>query len=235
MHGRTASKELDPGRYLRWTRAGIVAVALDLPGHGDRATPGGESPEATLANIEQMASELDGVVDELVRTERVDPARLALGGMSAGGMAALARLSGAVGGQHRFVAGAVECTTGDFSGLYLGQSADGARTGVPAWGVAHDPEMVRRLDPGGRVGTFRPVPLLILHNELDEVIPIGLQEGFAQRLGAAYAARGKDQGLIEWHAFGPNGSPQEHAGFGRLSNEAKNVQTAFLARVLGAG
>src|SRR5262245_11172372 len=35
MHGRTVNKELDPGRYLRWMRAGIGACAVDLPGHGE--------------------------------------------------------------------------------------------------------------------------------------------------------------------------------------------------------
>jgi len=34
MHGRTANKELDPGRYLRLIRAGIAVCAIDLPGHG---------------------------------------------------------------------------------------------------------------------------------------------------------------------------------------------------------
>ena len=38
MHGRTATKELDPGRYLRLARAGIGACAIDLPGHGERET-----------------------------------------------------------------------------------------------------------------------------------------------------------------------------------------------------
>ena len=36
MHGRTVSKELDPGRYLRWIRAGFGVCAVDLPGHGER-------------------------------------------------------------------------------------------------------------------------------------------------------------------------------------------------------
>ena len=38
MHGRTANKELDPGRYLRLARAGIGSCAVDLPGHGFRTT-----------------------------------------------------------------------------------------------------------------------------------------------------------------------------------------------------
>ncbi len=34
LHARTAQKELDSGRYLRLSRAGIPTVALDLPAHG---------------------------------------------------------------------------------------------------------------------------------------------------------------------------------------------------------
>ena len=47
MHGRTANKELDPGRYLRWIRAGFAACALDLPGHGERAAPELQASERT--------------------------------------------------------------------------------------------------------------------------------------------------------------------------------------------
>ena len=36
MHGRTVSKEIDNGRFLRFVRAGIASVSLDLPGHGER-------------------------------------------------------------------------------------------------------------------------------------------------------------------------------------------------------
>ncbi|MBT4768842.1 MAG: hypothetical protein HOO04_10850, partial [Phycisphaerae bacterium] len=39
IHGRTAFKELDPGRYLRLMRRGISVCAIDLPGHGERLDP----------------------------------------------------------------------------------------------------------------------------------------------------------------------------------------------------
>ena len=58
MHGRTATKELDPGRYLRLARAGIGSCAVDLPGHGERGSEAGMRPEAVLDNIEQAASKV---------------------------------------------------------------------------------------------------------------------------------------------------------------------------------
>ena len=40
IHGRTADKELDPGRYLRYMRRGLNICAVDLPGHGGRFDAG---------------------------------------------------------------------------------------------------------------------------------------------------------------------------------------------------
>ncbi|RMD65955.1 MAG: hypothetical protein D6824_01705, partial [Planctomycetota bacterium] len=65
MHGRTVSKEIDPGRYLRWIRAGLGVCALDLPGHGERFDRALQGPEATLYVVRQMLDELDDVVQSL--------------------------------------------------------------------------------------------------------------------------------------------------------------------------
>jgi dienelactone hydrolase len=226
MHGRTVSKELDPGRYQRWLRAGIAAVALDLPGHGERKTDDGHTPERTLANLAQMASEIDGVLDAVRGLGPFDPDRAGIGGMSAGGMAALVRLSR----PHGFRAAAVECTTGNLSELYFG-----GPDGPSVWPVAHDRAAVNAIDPMAHLDGFAPIPTLVLHNELDEVIPLGGQQRFVEALRRRYQRAGADGGLIEWRVFGANGSPQEHAGFGRMAAEAKTVQTEFLARALGAG
>jgi pimeloyl-ACP methyl ester carboxylesterase len=104
MHGRTANKELDPGRFLRLVRAGIATVSVDLPGHGARLDEALQQPERTLEFVERMAGEIDAVVEAMLATGWFDDTRIAIGGMSAGGMAALIRLCRA----HPFRAACVE-------------------------------------------------------------------------------------------------------------------------------
>jgi alpha-beta hydrolase superfamily lysophospholipase len=226
MHGRTVSKELDPGRYLRWVRAGIAAVALDLPGHGERSDAALQHPRATLDVLERMTREIDGVTDALADRAYeglIDLARLGLGGMSAGGMATLSRLCDG----HDFVCAAVEGTTGSLEGLYF--PSDGRS---PPWGQEHDRARVRGLDPMRRLAGWRPLPLLALHSERDEVVPVGTLREFLAALRARYAAAGASPELIELRTWEETGAPREHAGFGRFGNEAKNAQLEFLVRHL---
>lgn len=220
MHGRTVSKELDPGRYLRWVRAGIAAVALDLPGHGQRFVDGAHDPERTPAVVEQMVGEIDGVLASLrERYPRLDMARVGIGGMSAGGMATLRRLCD----PHPFACAAIEGTTGDLTGLYFPPAGHGKD-----WPVSHDRASVERIDASRHLADFRPIPLLALHNEGDELVPIGIQRGFLDRLRDHYRREGADPGLIRLETFRETGAPQEHSGFGRHANDAKNLQLDFL-------
>jgi alpha-beta hydrolase superfamily lysophospholipase len=233
LHGRTAQKELDPGRYLRWIRAGLAACAIDLPGHGERAIPGWHGPERTLDVLEQVLPEIDEAAAALGAPEwrgAFDTARLAIGGMSAGGMAALRRLCD----DHPFRAAAVEATTGNLAGLYLPAGAEAARP----WPVRHDPARVARLDPMQNLESpgagWRPIPLLVLHSESDRLIPWPGMRAFVERLRDHYRARGADPALIEVTTWPETGAPDEHIGFGRFSYEAKIGQGAFLSRSLRA-
>ena len=231
LHGRTANKELDPGRYLRWIRAGIAACAIDLPGHGERAVPAMQKAEATLEVIERALDELPRVLDGLAGPDHrgyFDLSRAALGGMSLGGMVTLRRLCD----PHPFRSCAVEATCGWLEGLYF-PKPDGPRPGA-RWLVDHDPERVRTLDPAAHLSTFAPVPLLALHSESDRLIPAATQREFIRRLRERYAAAGAGPDLIQFTTWPETGAPQEHVGFGRFSNDAKNIQTEFLARTLGA-
>lgn len=213
MHGRTANKELDPGRYLRLVRAGIATVALDLPGHGERHDDALQQPERTLEVVEQMANEVDRVVDALSSRPEFDAGRAAIGGMSAGGMAALVRLCRA----HAFRAATVECTTGSLS-----------------WQrhrAMFDPARAMRLDPVRNLDGWIPLPLLVLHNELDNWIAADGQREFIESL----AARTRRSDLIESHFYPETGAPHEHSGFGRFAADAKDRQTAFLVKHLRDG
>ena len=207
MHGRTVAKELDPGRYLRLARAGIASCALDLPGHGERLDRTLQEPERTLEVVAQMADELDAVVADLDASGDHDGCRRALGGMSAGGMAALVRLTR----PHRFDAAAVECTSGSWRWL--------------RHRAMFDPVRVAAMDPFEHLGGWRPIPLLALHNAGDEWIAVDSQREFVD----AVRARTPDPGTVLLHVYGPTGAPNEHAGFGRMASDAKERMTAFLA------
>ncbi len=212
MHGRTANKELDPGRFLRLVRAGIATVSLDLPGHGAREDLALQQPERTLEAVERMAGEIDSVVEAALATGWFDDARMALGGMSAGGMATLVRLSRA----HSFRAACVECTTGSF-----------------AWQrnrAMFEPERAARLDPIQHLDGWRAIPLLVLHNTLDEWVAVEGQREFVEAL----RARGLAKDVV-MHEYAETGAPHEHSGFGRFAADAKDRQTAFLVRELRDG
>lgn len=210
MHGRTVDKELDPGRYLRLMRAGIASCALDLPGHGERRDEVMQDPSRTLDIVAQMVDELDPVVADLESSGEHAGHRMAIGGMSAGGMATLSRLTR----PHPFAAALVECTIGSWRWLRNRQMFDPAR--------------VAALDPFVHLDGWRDVPLLALHNRLDEWIPVEGQAEFVE----AVRARSAHPGEVELHVYGATGAPFEHSGFGKMASDAKERGTHFLERHL---
>jgi pimeloyl-ACP methyl ester carboxylesterase len=209
MHGRTATKELDPGRYLRLARAGIGSCAIDLPGHGARKTDEGQQPERILDHIEQAIQELDAVILGLASHD-FDLDRMAIGGMSMGGMVAIARLCQ----PHRFRAAIFEATSGNWKAQHQRQF--------------FDHEATARLDPLSNLDSWREIPVLAVHSRLDEWVR---HEGQAVFLDAL-RARADDPTIIESLDFDETGAPYEHLGFGRCSNAARTREIEFLTRWL---
>lgn len=227
MHGRTVNKELDNGRYLRFIRAGIAAVALDLPGHGERLIAEYQTGKRTPELIAQMVAELPEVIASLATPDYApyfDLNRVALGGMSAGGMCALRALCEP---NHKFVCAAVEGTTGDLDTLYRGTP------GGP-WPAQLDEAAVARVDASRHLSTFRPIPLLALHSQADAVVPFAGQAAFVLALREHYASLAADPQLVRLLSWPETGAPQEHNGFGRVAAEAKTVQVDFLRKWLEA-
>lgn len=210
MHGRTAHKEIDPGRFLRLARMGIGTISLDLPGHGERTDERLMEPASSLEVVARMADEIDAVVDAAVDEGPFDRARLAIGGFSAGGMAALLRLVR----PHGFRAAMLEATTGDWRFL-------------PSRAL-QDPARLEALDPARHLDAWAAIPLLILHAELDEWVPVEGQRSFIRALHE----QGVPPDRIEFHTFPRTGAPAEHIGFGRWSAQAKDLGTDFLVRHL---
>ncbi|MCK6478317.1 MAG: alpha/beta fold hydrolase, partial [Phycisphaerales bacterium] len=216
MHGRTVNKELDPGRYLRWIRAGIAAVAIDLPGHGERFDPRLQEATGTLDMLEQALGDVDQVLDALARSEWAaffDFTRVGIGGMSAGGMVTLRRLCDPAPGSlpNGFAAAAVEGTTGWLEGLYYPEKA-----GLPRpvqQPIEHPVDRLARLDPMRNRQRMKPLPMLVLHSQADEVVPWAGMSVFIERLKAHYRQQGADPSMIQVVTWTSTGAPQEHAGF----------------------
>lgn len=218
MHGRTVEKETDPGRYLRWMRAGLGVCAVDLPGHGERFDETLQQPERTLDVVRQMVEEIDGLIAVLKRTPGFDGERVAIGGMSAGGMATLAWLARAQSAEReRVLCAAVEATTGSWKhqaqrDMFRGKS---------------EAEM-SELNPAAHLDAWRELPLQAIHSEADEWVAWEGQRTFLETLRERY----RDPSLIEVVTYERTGAPAEHIGFGKVAADAKDRQRDFLVKHL---
>ena len=213
MHGRTADKELDAGRYLRYVRRGINVCAVDMPGHGERHKEEFQEPERILEVIQAMVGELDDVLTGLGEIGGFDLNNCAIGGMSAGGIAAIMRLLRA----HPFQAVVLEATMGSwrtkrdhpiFSGLSEVQFDD--------------------MNPVEHLQDWKEIPVLAFHNRHDQWIPYAAQFEFISAIQARY----EDPDIVEFVSFDHTGAPHEHMGFGRQAAFVKEVQVEFVARHL---
>lgn len=209
MHGRTVDKELDPGRYLRWMRAGIGTCAIDLPGHGERLDPEAHKPENAFDVINQMADEIDSIVEALDSITFFDKARMGIGGMSGGGMASLARLTQ----PHTFRCGCAEAASGSWQ----------HQVDRPMFRCRSNEEIAER-NPILHLDKWREIPLQTIHSRMDEWVDYEGQLQFINALREKYT----DEDLIELITFEETGAPFEHAGFGNKSADAKKKQLEFL-------
>jgi dienelactone hydrolase len=213
MHGRGVNKELDPGRYLRWMRAGIGACAIDLPGHGERFDAALHQPERTFEIVVQMEREIDAIVEALRDMDGFDMDRMGIGGMSGGGMAALIRLTR----EHHFACASVEATSGSW---------EHQRHRAMFRDVAS--EIFHAKNPIENLGGWKEVPFQAIHAVGDEWIAIEGQREFTRALKRQYG----DPKRVELIEYENTGAPHEHAGFGRMSADAKNRQVEFFQRWL---
>jgi pimeloyl-ACP methyl ester carboxylesterase len=212
IHGRTACKELDSGRYLRLMRRGFGVCAIDLPGHGDRPDLALQDPDRVLEVVMQVAGELDAVAEAAATRLGADRDRVAIGGMSAGGMACAARLCQ----PHRFAAVVFEATSGDWSFLPDERGC-----------VGRQRDLLDAFNPIEHLEKWRPLPSLAIHSRLDQWIPFASQWRFLDAIEAC----GPDS-LIERVAYDHTGAPGEHAGFGSRSADAKEQFCRFLEQRL---
>lgn len=209
LHGRTVRKEIDSARFLRLARAGVACLAIDLPGHGERLDPALQEPDALPDLLAAGVAELDSVLEALWASDwapLVDRERLAIGGMSAGGMISLRRLCD----PHPFQCAVIESSCGDFQAAGAGRFLEAQLKG---------------LDPSQHLDGWREgLPLLALHSERDEVCPLIGISSFTDALKARYS----DPSRVTLTTWPETGAPSEHAGFGRKAHAARVALVEFL-------
>jgi len=179
----------------------------------ERFDPGMQSPRQAWRVLRQMIEEIDPIVDALRDRYPFDLSRIGIGGMSLGGMAALARLTR----PHAFAAASVEATTGSWAHQREREMFEPAA-----------PDDVRRLEPIQNLDGWREIPLQAFHSRLDEWVAYEGQETFIEALRARY----EDPSMVEFVVYDRTGAPNEHAGFGRKATDAKARQTDFFRRWL---
>jgi pimeloyl-ACP methyl ester carboxylesterase len=155
LHGASSAKESHFDFARACAAGGLHALAFDARGHGGSAGP---FDDRAIADVATMA--------DLLR-ERAGIERVGLRGSSMGGYLAL---TGAAPARAAAVVAICAATAIGLSagvrGRRLGFAAD--RDGVVAMLDAHDEtEAARALDAAG-------VPLLLMHAEGDEVVPVEL-------------------------------------------------------------
>lgn len=214
MHGRTAFKELDPGRYLRFMRGGIATCAIDLPGHGERADERLQTSRHVLDVVVQMVEEIDEVLRDAASIMGTDPARVGIGGMSAGGMATLARLTR----PHSFTAASVEATSGNWAFQSRLPMLESNRS-----------ELIDEWDPIRHIQGWREIPLQAFHCRADEWVPFDGQEAFINSLADHY----ENPELIDWMTYDQTGTLHEHVGFGPHAPQVKERQRSFFQSSFG--
>lgn len=213
MHGRTVNKELDPGRYLRWIRAGIGVCAVDLPGHGERFIQKMHEPEAAMEVVLQMTDEIDQIVEAISEMKEFDNNRIGIGGMSGGGMAVIARLCS----EHPFSCASVEATSGSWND----------QQHRPMF-IDIDEKQLAAISPINRLEHWREIPFQAFHARYDEWVPYQGQKRFIEALQNHY----QKPELVELITYEHTGAPFQHAGFGKMAADAKKKQAEFFASVL---
>jgi fermentation-respiration switch protein FrsA (DUF1100 family) len=83
------------------------------------------------------------------------------------------------------------------------------------------------------VDGWSATPLLALHSDADEWVPVESIRRLLEALRGRYTALGADPAeLLTLKTWPQTGAPYEHSGFGKVANEAKNLQAEFLTKWL---
>ncbi len=190
QHGLGSRKERHLDLCLRLAEAGFLACSLDARHHGDRATREMRqrlSDIRTMEFLETFSETITGTVEDIAAAATYFEARsYAIIGHSMGGFVAL---------QTTLADPRVSCVV----------SIAGALVLAPPEGANYAPnvaEALRRGDPAEHAAGFYPRPVLLLHGNDDETVPVFGSIRLRDALTSVYAVRPERLRLIEYPGVG---------------------------------
>jgi dienelactone hydrolase len=195
-HGVTQRKEAYVDSHAmvrRLADSGFLVALPDAPGHGERAAGAtltdrlrSSLAREFCADIEQARDEAGGLLEWLATHETVDAGRLSVAGVSMGGFTAAV-----VAAAERQRLRAAVCIAGSAGLAECMANTDSIAPGK--WGPvdrsldAETRDRIERIDPIYYPDRYAPLPLLLLHGELDTWNPCRTTQGFHASLLSHYA------------------------------------------------
>ena len=177
LHGLGRHKESTLPALYAVARHGLRALAFDARLHGDRDGAAGRDLRLQTDYVFTMAEIIEGTAQDLSRLlDHLGPVRAGVHGISLGGYVAYAALAH----EPRLIAAAVAMGSPD----WLGPLRElGLAPGHPIY------EAIAARSPLERAAeSYPPRPLLLLHGDQDDVVPIAGDLALYDRLLPAYQA-----------------------------------------------
>lgn len=194
LHGMLSRKERHLDLCLRLADAGFRAVAFDAPNHGERTT----SLTTALYGDRQSAEFLAAFIPTVT-----------------GAVADVATLAGYFGAERYGVVGhsmggyeAIHCALADPRAAAVVNVSGSIVSEEGAVTTAEMAEVVRAGDILARAAELRPRPVLLLHGDADETVPVAGARRLYAALTAAYADVPDAVALQEFAGWGHDWRPE---------------------------
>jgi dienelactone hydrolase len=179
VHGLGGNKDQLAMLAVMLAQKGYAALCIDAAGHGDRPKIGGAQENALgvapfKAMIAQTVQDLRCAVDVLAARKDVDTSRIGYVGASLGGIIGSRFLAD----EPRIACATILAAGGNLGQLLATSQIEGAkklRAGKKIDPVAIQKEL-NEVDPAKHIGRAKPRPMLYLHGDKDDVVPVANNE-----------------------------------------------------------
>lgn len=190
LHGLRSTKENYLETSYRLAQRGFRAVAMDLRMHGERAMADVRDANLESAYVPTMLGIIEKSVGDVAAViSHFGASKAAIHGISLGGVISFAALLA----DPRIQVAAIAMGTPDWGGML---EMMGLTRAHPMF------DMVDAMSPLSRASAIATRPLLMLHGDIDETVPIDGVRKLRQKLEPLYVEHAGLLELVEYEGLG---------------------------------